>query len=153
MPAKDCDVCSFTENLKFPILVTDKWTVDLGNNQAYLGRAFVTLRTHKPSLSELSKEEWQDFEEVVRKLEKAYKKAFVAEPLNWGCFMNNAYRSLPGNPHVHWHIFPRYKTAPIFEGITFADPLYGEFYDDHAELIVSDEILNKIAIVLKANIH
>src|SRR5665213_618011 len=118
---KKCDICEFLKSPKNQILTTQNWNVGIGNNHAYLGRAFATLRTHKGSLSQLNTEEWQEFEEIVQKLEKAYQQAFGAEPLNWGCYMNNAFQSEPFNPHVHWHIFPRYKTAPVINGITFDD--------------------------------
>lgn len=149
---ENCDACGFLKKPKHQILVTEHWNVGLGNNQAYLGRAFVTLRTHKPSLGELSVEEWKDFEELVRRLEVAYISAFGAEPLNWGCYMNNAYRVNPAHPHVHWHIFPRYRTTPEIEGVLFEDKLFGEFYDNEAEYLVDDNFVSKIASILKSHI-
>ena len=152
---KICDACEFLKNPtpKTQLLETEYWSVGIGNNHAYLGRAYVTLRSHKGSLSSLSQEEWSDFQEVVRKLEKAYKAAFGAEPLNWGCFMNHAFGAEPFNPHVHWHIFPRYKSAPTIEGMTFDDPLFGNFYDNKAERIVSDEIVEKVASTLRQQLE
>ena len=149
---KKCDVCEFLKDPKLQILTTDRWNAGIGNNHAYLGRAFVSLNVHKGSLSELDTQDWEEFQRIVRKLEPAYKKAFGAVPLNWGCFMNNAFQSDPVNPHVHWHIFPRYKVAPVVDGITFDDPLYGRFYDDKAEHMVSDETAEKIAQILRDNI-
>jgi diadenosine tetraphosphate (Ap4A) HIT family hydrolase len=142
---ENCDACQFLQEPKNQILVTDHWSVGVGNNQAYFGRAYATLRTHKGSLSSLDEAEWQEFQEIVRRLEAAYKAVYGAEPLNWGCFMNNAYRVEPAHPHVHWHIFPRYKVAPTLHGVEYDDPLYGEFYDDNAERLVSDEVAQEIA--------
>jgi diadenosine tetraphosphate (Ap4A) HIT family hydrolase len=105
----DCDACQFLLNPVHQILTTKRWAVGLGNNQAYFGRAYVTLRKHKNKLSELTDDDWNEFHAIVRKIEPAYKEALGAEPLNWGCFMNNAYRAYEPQPHVHWHIFPRYK--------------------------------------------
>ena len=150
---KKCDACEFLKEPKNQILVTNNWNVGVGNNHAYLGRAYVTLRTHKGSLSELSSVEWQEFQLIVQKLGNAYKKAFGAEPLNWGCFMNHAFRSDPANPHVHWHIFPRYKIAPVIAGIAYEDSLYGNFYQDGAERIVSDDVVNKIASKLREHLN
>lgn len=124
----------------------------MGNNHAYFGRAYVTLRTHKGSLGSLTPEEWQEFETIVRKLEQAYQKAFGATPLNWGCYMNNAFREEPGNPHVHWHLLPRYKQAPVFQGVTYDDPLYGNFFDDNAERLVDDDVVDAIIAELKAHL-
>ena len=96
---KKCDTCEFLSHPtpKTQILETEYQSIGSGNNHAYFGRAYVTLKKHKNSLSSLSNEEWSDFEEIVRKLEKAYKDAFGAEPLNWGCFMNHAFRTEPFN--------------------------------------------------------
>ena len=151
---KKCDACEFLklDDDGSQILLTDNWRVGIGNNHAYLGRAYVTLRSHKGSLSELNDQEWQEFIDIVQWLEKAYNVAFGASPMNWGCFMNHAYRSEPDNPHVHWHIFPRYKVAPIIDGVAFDDPLYGHFYDDTAEKLVSDEMVQSIAAKLRKSI-
>lgn len=148
---KKCDACEFLKNPnpKTQILVTEHWEVGLGNNHAYFGRAYMTLREHKGSLGSLSKEQWADFEEAVRRLEEAYKTVYGAEPLNWGCFMNHAFRAEPFNPHVHWHIFPRYKNTPVLDGVAYDDPLFGNFYDDKAERLVSDETAEKIAARLR----
>lgn len=146
---KTCELCEFLKDPQHQILATKHWNIGTSNNQAYLGRAFMTLRRHKGSLSALSEEEWQDFRRIVGVLEKAYKQAFGAEPLNWGCFMNIAFQTEPHNPHVHWHIFPRYKVAPVVAGITFSDKRFGYFYDDKAEHIVSDEVVRVIVAQLK----
>lgn len=149
---KDCHVCELLKQPSEQLLETKSWTVGVGNNQAYFGRAYVTLRTHKPSLSDLSKKEWTEFEEIVHKLEVAYKSAFNAVPLNWGCFMNNAFRNGESNSHVHWHILPRYRIAPVFNGKAYEDPLYGEHYDPQAERMVDNETVHQITEILKSHI-
>lgn len=147
----DCDVCQFLGNkpLKNQILTTRYWTVGVIPDQPYLGRAIITLLTHKGSLGQLSREEWEEFEVMIPKLEKAYKQAFDAEPLNIGCYMNNAYQDKPPHPHVHWHIFPRYKKAYELGGILFEDNRYGHFYDDDIRRVVRNEIVEEIADKLK----
>lgn len=97
---KVCDGCEFLKALdpKTQFITTKYWTVGVGNNQAYFGRAYASLRTHKGSLGSLSKEEWADFEILVKRTEEAYKSLFGAEPLNWGCYMNLAYTTKPFNP-------------------------------------------------------
>ncbi len=152
---KICDACEFLKapNKKTQILETEYWNMGIDNrNHAYLGRAYVSLKQHKGSLSELSQAEWDDFHAIVKTLEKAYKSAFGAEPLNWGCFMNHAFRTKPFNSHVHWHIYPRYETAPVIDGITFEDPLFGEFYDNNAERFVDEKVVEHIATRLRQNI-
>lgn len=152
---KKCDACEFLQNSdnRFQILETDYWTYGIGNDHAYLGRGFLTLLHHKPSLSALSTEEWTDFRSIVKTLEPAYKRAFDAEPMNWGCYMNDAYRVEPDNPHVHWHTFPRYKVAQTIGGIVFDDPRFGKFYDDTAQRLVDDEVVTQIADRLRDAIN
>jgi hypothetical protein len=33
------------------------------------------------------------------------------------------------NPHVHWHVMPRYANPVVFEGLTFDDPTFGEPFE------------------------
>ncbi len=146
-----CDVCQFLDKkpLKNQIITTAHWTVGVIPDQPYLGRALITLLTHKSSLGQLSDDEWQEFHDIVRKLEPAYEQAFEAKPLNMGCFMNHGYRDDPPHPHVHWQIFPRYKEPVELKGMVFKDERYGEFYDNDAQNFVSDEVVEEIANKLK----
>lgn len=149
-----CDVCQFLERkpLQNQIITTDYWTVGIVPDQPYLGRALITLLTHKSSLSELSDAEWADFHPIIRKLEPAYQKAFGAVPLNVGCFMNHGFKDDPPHPHVHWQVYPRYKESVTFAGLTFTDDRYGEFYDNDAVRPVSNEVVSQIAETLRANL-
>ena len=151
---QDCDVCEFLQNkpLRNQILTGNYWTVGIIPDQPYLGRALVTLLTHKSSLGKLSQEEWQEFESMVPKLENAYKQAFGAEPLNMGCFMNHGYQDDPPHPHVHWQIFPRYKQPYELKGILFKDERYGNFYDDDARRPVDGDIVEEIARRLQVHL-
>ena len=151
---QDCDVCQFLEKkpLQNQVITTKYWTVGVIHDQPYLGRALITLLTHKSSLGKLSPEEWHDFEVIVQKLEPAYKAAFGAEPLNMGCFMNHGYRDDPPHPHVHWHIFPRYKNPVEFGGQVFDDQLYGSFYDDDLRRPVDSELVAAITNELKSKL-
>lgn len=148
----ECFACDYAKNPAYLILETKHWKVYLADNQAYLGRAIVNLKEHKSKLSDLSSEEWADYIEIVKRLEPAYKNAFSAEPLNWGCFMNNAFQNNPPNPHVHWHIFPRYKDTQIINGEEFTDKLYGFFYDDALNRKLSADTYKTIVNQLKATL-
>jgi diadenosine tetraphosphate (Ap4A) HIT family hydrolase len=150
-----CDVCQFLDKkpLKNQIITTKHWTVGVIPDQPYLGRALITLLTHKGSLGQLNDDEWQEFHGIVRKLEPAYEQAFGAMPLNIGCFMNHGYRDDPPHPHVHWQIFPRYKDAVDFAGLHFEDDLYGVFYDDGRNRFVDDEVVKQIADKLRYEVE
>ena len=42
-------------------------------------------------------------------------------------------------PHVHFHIFPRYKAPVEFAGQTFSDSRYGDHYDPHEDRALNDD--------------
>lgn len=144
-----CDICDLLKNDTTLIFQTDHWKVFLMDEQSYLGRSVVSLKRHAGSLPDLSEEEWIDFKKVVERLEKAIRKTFDAQVFNWGCLMNNAFRKVPFNPHVHWHVRPRYKSKVIFAGKTFEDPDFGEHYNRDRKETVSPEILNQIVRAFK----
>jgi diadenosine tetraphosphate (Ap4A) HIT family hydrolase len=63
--------------------------------------------------------------------------------------MNHAFKAEPFNPHVHWHIYPRYKTSVEVAGVVFDDPLFGSHIDEDKVNMVSDEVLDEIALILQ----
>lgn len=146
---KDCEICTLLDSPAHVLMMTPNWRVSISNNQAYLGRAYITLRSHKETHGELTTEEWREFQEIVTKLEHAYRQAFLAAPISWCSFMDHAYREEQPEPHVHWHVFPRYKVAPQIDDAIFNDPLYGDLFDHKAERLVGDEIIEKIMQQLK----
>jgi diadenosine tetraphosphate (Ap4A) HIT family hydrolase len=146
---KKCDLCEFLKWPKNQILVTENWNVGIGNDQPYLGRAYATLSRHVGKISELTTLEWQEFQLIMGRLEATYKNAFGADVLNIECNMNHAFKTEPFNPHVHWHIYPRYKDATEVAGVTFEDPLFGSHIDEDLVNLVSDEVVKKIVTTLK----
>jgi len=147
----DCEPCRYLKDNNRLLFETKYWKVFVIDEQAFLGRTAVILKRHCHSLPELTEPEWQEFKEVVSKLEQAVKQAFGMEVANWACLMNHAFRTNIANPHVHWHLRPRYRHPVEFAGKTFTDPDFGEMYTDRHEK-VDDEILLKITEALKANL-
>lgn len=109
---------------------TKYWRVILADDQRYVGRAVIVAKTpERMSLSELTPDEWADFStNVVRVYEAAVKKAFGAELSNWTCLMNLAYRNDPPDPHVHWHVRPRYRHPVEIDGEAYPDHEFGDHY-------------------------
>lgn len=149
---KKCDACEFMKSPANQFLETEHWSVGVGNDHPYLGRSFCTLKRHKGSLGELSAEEWQELQEVISQLESVYKKAFGADVINIECNMNHAFKTEPFNPHIHWHVYPRYKKAPVIAGITFDDPLFGSHIDEDLVRLVDDEVVEQIVSRLRDSI-
>jgi diadenosine tetraphosphate (Ap4A) HIT family hydrolase len=96
------------------------WQVELNPDQQYLGKAVITLKRHAPALRDLTREEGEEFLQLVKKFESSVDAAFHPTHFNWSCLMNDAVGS--GTPtHVHWHAIPRYKEAQQFAGYEFID--------------------------------
>lgn len=130
MKRRDCNVCHGPEIYGElpPIVESDMWRVELNPNQQHLGRTFVGLRQHKPSLSDLSEDEFLDYRRIVRKLEMGARAAFGAHLFNWMCLMNDAARD-GQETHVHWHMVPRYKESVEFAGHEYTDSAWPRQYN------------------------
>lgn len=147
----NCKVCDVLppDTLVFE---TDSWTVSLSSDQGYLGRCFVTLREHKGDLAELTAEEWLDFAEAVKKIEGAVGKAFGPALFNWSCLMNNAFQDIPSQPHIHWHVRPRYEGSVYFAKQEFTDPHFAHHYDREHSNLVSAAVLDEIRLKIQENL-
>lgn len=141
----NCEICGFLSQPKHQLFVTTRWSFGLGNEATTFGRAYVTLRVHKRSLSELDAHDWREFTALVPLLERAYKDGLGATLPNWSCLMNLAYN----NPHVHWHLRPRFKCPPVLDGVAYPDEMFGKHYDPFAKRLVSDVVVERIGGILR----
>lgn len=120
------------------------WNILLAWDQTYLGRCIVILRRHCEDLAELKKEEWDEFTDLVQKLESALRKSFNATMFNWTCLMNGAYQDKNPGPHVHWHFRPRYHHKVKFGGLVFEDLEFGHHYGRGTNRKISEVIKKKV---------
>jgi diadenosine tetraphosphate (Ap4A) HIT family hydrolase len=145
-----CIICDFVTLSPDRIFETKFWVVNLrSDDQAFLGRSTVLLKTHKGDLSELDENEWADFHRIIKRFEKALRSSFKPALFNWSCLMNDAYKDSPPNPHVHWHVRPRYEKSVEFSGQTFYDKDFGHNYYKTAFKLVSQEVATKIVEKIK----
>ncbi len=132
------------------IYETRHWEVILLPDQAYLGRCVVVLKRECGKLSNLTLDEWIDFHNnIVKKLEFAFKKAFNATMFNWSCLMNNAFKAENPKPQVHWHLRPRYEKDVEFAKEKFQDLEFSHHYNKERKMIVSKDVLEKISEEVK----
>jgi|SRR3989344_3956927 len=123
---------------------TKHWEVYLNPDQYYLGRCVIAAKRNVGTMSDLTDDEWLDFANLAKKIESCFKKIFESTMFNWTCLMNGAYQNDPPDPHVHWHLRPRYKNPVEFAGQTFDDKEFGHHYARSTDSPVSDEIFMKI---------
>jgi ATP adenylyltransferase len=141
-----CPYCEKLEKYNFGdfLCQSEHWIVFLAPNQSNLGTCVVSLKRHHSTLTGLRNEEWEEFIEIVEKMESALKKAFQSTLFNWGCLMNTFYLEDALDPHLHWHFIPRYKNPVQFAGHTFEDPHFG-YMRPRPPKKISQEVRDKIA--------
>jgi diadenosine tetraphosphate (Ap4A) HIT family hydrolase len=152
MPEKKCEICELVQDATAKeIFSSDHWRVILSVfDQSYPGRSLVCLKRHTGSLAELTDEETIDWLKVVRVYESTAKKKLGATLFNWNCLMNNAFQQKPYNPHIHWHVRPRYNHPFSIAGETFTDPTFGNPIDRSLKRQVPPEVLAELASLLKS---
>lgn len=152
----NCEVCPIvqapgSEAERFDIIAGDYWIANLRqDDQSLLGTAYVTLRDHKESQTELTSEEDTEFVIIRNKLLRAQMQAFGAAIVNTSCLMNNAFQDVPAAPHVHHHFKPRYKEPVIFAEQTFYDDQFGHYLTQKNRRPVSDEVAEQITGALRS---
>lgn len=127
----ECITCTKPSEDARNILFTEHWKALLHPTQNLLGSCLVAPIRHVHRLCDLTPEENQEFHELIQIFEPALENAFGADLINFMCLRNWAFREDDPdppfkdgkpNPHVHWHVFTRYKEPVEFEGLTFEDP-------------------------------
>ncbi len=151
----NCEICRFVNEADNPIIETKHWITFLANEQAYLGRSFITLKRHAGDLNELKEEERTDLFDVITRLESAVRVAFEPALFNLTCLMNLAYQNDPPDPHIHWHFIPRYNHNVEFSDLVFTDPEFGNHYAREKErsMIVSGDVRKNIIAAIKKNLE
>lgn len=147
-----CDICQLLAVRNEVIFQTEYWRVTLAPDQAYLGRAYVTLLEHRSSLAELNLLQLMDWHRVVVRYEGMVWLEFGAAVFNWSCLMNNAFQVDNPQPHVHWHVRPRYAQIPSVNGAEFPDASFGHHYDRQRTRLVSPRMLASIGERLRSRL-
>lgn len=109
------------------------WTVTVAQNQSYLGRCVIWCdREDALDLVDVSKEEMDEFLDIIRDLKIAVEKAFGANWLNYS-FLGN------GTRHLHCHFVPRYEKDIVFNGKTFTDERWGKNWFTNVDFETTEE--------------
>jgi diadenosine tetraphosphate (Ap4A) HIT family hydrolase len=102
----------------------------LFKDQAHKGRCALALKNHKKELCECDPQERNDFCEDLAKASGAIKKLWGCTKINLGSFGDT-------NPHLHFHIVPKYEGGFEFGGsfaITNPEPVLLKD-EEYAEMI------------------
>lgn len=139
-----CEVCAllhFPQKKDYVIAQSAAWRITLAPDQYYPGRVYVTTLRHVRELSQLERLEWTELHEIIKWFEPAVESALGATHLTWAALMNNSYRpndnSQVWQPHVHWHVRPRYASSFNMFDVLFTDDEFG----NHHQRAVSKTLL------------
>ena len=77
----------------------------VGDHQFHRGYCLLLLKEHVRELHELEAEAQAALSRELMEAGRAIAEAFGPRKMNYSCYGNV-------DPHVHWHLFPRYETEP-----------------------------------------
>ena len=130
-----CVSCTAPEDDSLTFAVSEHWKLLLHPDQTVPGALLVVSLRHVPKVSELNANEAFELFELYKCLEQVLERGLGASMVNLSCLRNWAYRrenpdppllnGLP-NPHVHWHVAPRYASPVSIEGVSFIHDAFGK---------------------------
>ena len=96
------------------IAQTARWTVLLRPKQPTLGSLVLVCREPVQAFSAVSVEAFAELQGVVSRVEAMLREVVAYERINYLMLMMV-------DPHVHFHVLPRYASPPGFAGRDFPD--------------------------------
>ena len=112
------------EGIMFKVGEMKAGVLYLFKDQAHKGRCALALKNHKKELCECDPQERNDFCEDLAKASGAIKKLWGCTKINLGSFGDT-------NPHLHFHIVPKYEGFAITnpEPVLLKDEEYAEMIE------------------------
>lgn len=128
---RSCGICSIIERIRrgaFPDWIAElprSW-LTLGDAQFYRGYCVLLVKRHATELHELPRAEAHEVLDEMLAVGRTLAEVVKPLKLNYECLGNQ-------EPHVHWHIFPRFvddsmRSSPVWirpeaeRKIALADP-------------------------------
>lgn len=91
------------------------WSVQARPKQVTLGAMVILSHSQALSFSALPPDAFAELSEVVTDVEATTGKLFAPAKMNYLMLMMV-------DPHVHFHVLPRYSAPAVFEGASYPDP-------------------------------
>lgn len=91
------------------------WTVQLRPQQATLGAVVLIAKAEVVAFGDLPDPAFAEQAKMVRGIEGALSELFAYDKVNYLMLMMK-------DPHVHYHVLPRYAQPRTFDGVTCTDP-------------------------------
>lgn len=122
----------------------DHWVLLLRPQQATLGALVMACREDVTAFSQISSAAFAELDVVVRDAERALRDAFAYEKINHLMLMMV-------DPHVHFHVIPRYEGARQWEGLEFADAGWPKVPDLGAAVTLNQQQITALREALAAH--
>ena len=119
------------------------WVVLLRPVQPTLGSLVLACKEDAGSLGAVSATAYAELSVATGELERALRAAFDYQKLNYLALMMV-------DPHVHFHVIPRYSEARKFEGSTFLDAAWPKPPDLTSALTLSQAQMSALHAALRA---
>lgn len=146
-----CPFCNLDEkDKKWLLYENEYWTLFLADKQDYLGRCIIVCNQHCESISDLDIKQWNALKSIMDSAEIMLRSELNATMFNWSCLMNDAYKNKPANPHIHFHLRPRYENEVLYGNNLISDREFAHHYDNHAPAQIDEETANRVYIQLKS---
>jgi diadenosine tetraphosphate (Ap4A) HIT family hydrolase len=115
--AFEMKVNSTQEKFEYPntcIKDFPNWSVLLRQQQVTIGSLIIISRSEHTKFSDLDQAAFTELEQVVKATEASLKSLFAYAKINYLMLMMV-------DPHVHFHVFPRYDSSRDFARRSFSD--------------------------------
>jgi diadenosine tetraphosphate (Ap4A) HIT family hydrolase len=119
------------------------WVVLLRPAQPTLGSMILACKEGATALAAVSAQAWSELAVVTGDLERALRATLDHEKINYLALMMV-------DPHVHFHVIPRYSTSREFEGSSFADSAWPKPPDVTSSLGLSPAQMAALHAALKS---
>jgi ATP adenylyltransferase len=109
---ENCFYCTKSKDLyelMIEITPLEVSTLFLFKEQTHKGRCVVAYKKHTKEIFDLPKAEYEAFMRDVARAAKAINEAVHPDKLNYGAYADK-------NPHLHFHIVPKYKDGYSWGG-------------------------------------
>lgn len=118
------------------------WYVLCRFKQVTLGSLILICKDQVAAFSSISAESFEELPIAIKEIETNLKKLFQNDKINYLMLMMV-------DPEVHFHVVPRYSSDKEFEGVIFRDSAWPKKADIDEINEVSEEMLQKITLVLR----
>ena len=122
----------------------EHWVVLLRPKQVTAGSMVLACKEEAAALGEVSAAAWSELARAARDLEEAARAAFAYDRINYLALMMV-------DPHVHFHVLPRYAAEREIDGVVFHDAAWPKPPDITTAVELAPAALHGLAERLRAH--